>query len=189
MCAGVCPFLPEGTSGAGRETRLARMTKRRAEGASPFCSVPEKKRCRSVCSSAESPLASTPPVLQCASLQEPSSRCRKRPSRPDPLESLPEPKKAPADRALRTAAADSSGKVGGESGAELQTQRPREEEEKRLDKAMHSDDEVDCSEDRLCTFNSFQFWRAPLPEVDLSLLDPQLGGDTATKDSAEAMET
>ncbi|XP_036454627.1 uncharacterized protein C9orf40 homolog [Colossoma macropomum] len=202
MCAGVCPFSP-GLTESTRGTEvplLARMTKRRAESASPFCSVPEKKRCRSVCSSADSPLSSAPPLLQYPASSDSSPRRRKRPSRPDPLESLPEPKKAPAVRqpSPQTAAEDCSRKFGDASGAtgpaELQAKRPREEEDQldtdtaeELTKAMHSDDDV--SDDLLCAFNSFQFWRAPLPELDLSLLDPQVKGDATTKGSTEAMET
>ncbi|XP_040928342.1 uncharacterized protein wu:fa19b12 isoform X2 [Betta splendens] len=42
-----------------------------------------------------------------------------------------------------------------------------------------------------CTFNSFQYWRAPLPELDLSLLqDASSHSQANDKDvSSEAMET
>ncbi|XP_056602576.1 uncharacterized protein C9orf40 homolog isoform X2 [Triplophysa dalaica] len=51
------------------------------------------------------------------------------------------------------------------------------------DKVMHTDD-------GLSAFNSFQFWRVPLPELDFSLLEPTDRSSTAisTKD-LEAMET
>ncbi|KAL7836322.1 hypothetical protein AOLI_G00276060 [Acnodon oligacanthus] len=199
MCAGVCPFSPGLTESTGgtEVPLLARMTKRRAESASPFCSVPEKKRCGSVRSSADSPLSSPPPLRLCPALSDSSPRRRKRPSRPDPLESLPDPKRAHAARqpSLQTAAEDCSGKFGGAAGpAKPQAKRPREEKEQSgtdtpegLAKEMHRDDDV--SDDLLCAFNSFQFWRAPLPELDLSLLDPQVKGEAATKGSTEAMET
>ncbi|XP_007239268.3 uncharacterized protein C9orf40 homolog [Astyanax mexicanus] len=196
MSSGVCPCLPKSGSGirTGGETATARMTKRRAESASPFCSEPEKKRCRSACSSADPPLTPPPAELQCPALPDSEPRCRKRPGRPDPLESLPERKKAPAaDRAPspQPAAADCSGKFMKESGAEPRGQRPGEAE-KRLGKpaVMQRNEEDDnVTEDQLSAFNTFQFWRPPLPELDLSLLDPQLSEDAATKDSAEAMET
>ncbi|KAL6465937.1 hypothetical protein MHYP_G00260700 [Metynnis hypsauchen] len=202
MCAGVCPCSPGLTESTGgtEVPLLARMPKRGAESASPFCSVPEKKRCRSVRSSADSPLSSPPPLRLYPALSDSSPRRRKRPSRPDPLESLPQPKKAHAARqpSPQTAAEDCSGRFGDASGAagpaKPQAKRPREEKEQsdtdapeELAKVMHRDDDV--SDDLLCAFNSFQFWRAPLPELDLSLLDPQVKGDAATKGSTEAMET
>lgn len=46
--------------------------------------------------------------------------------------------------------------------------------------------------DELCAFNSFQFWRTPLPALDLSLLDSQsttqLNEDSSRKDATEEME-
>ncbi|KAG7318559.1 hypothetical protein KOW79_018314 [Hemibagrus wyckioides] len=51
----------------------------------------------------------------------------------------------------------------------------------------------DDNEDELCEFNSFQFWRNPLPALDLSLLDApsttELSRDSSLKDSTEEMET
>lgn len=51
----------------------------------------------------------------------------------------------------------------------------------------------DDTEDQLSAFNSFQFWRTPLPALDLSLLEspstPELGEVTSLKDATEAMET
>lgn len=43
-----------------------------------------------------------------------------------------------------------------------------------------------------CSYNSFQFWRSPLPAVDLSLLEPlrcRQEGRSKVKDSPDAMET
>ncbi|KAK3538726.1 hypothetical protein QTP86_014317, partial [Hemibagrus guttatus] len=51
----------------------------------------------------------------------------------------------------------------------------------------------DDNEDGPCEFNSFQFWRTPLPALDLSLLDApfitELSEDSSLKDSTEDMET
>ncbi|GAA6109824.1 uncharacterized protein C9orf40 homolog [Tachysurus ichikawai] len=51
----------------------------------------------------------------------------------------------------------------------------------------------DENKDELCAFNSFQFWRTPLPALDLSLLDTPsttvLGEDISLKDATEEMET
>ncbi|XP_030647684.1 uncharacterized protein C9orf40 homolog [Chanos chanos] len=51
---------------------------------------------------------------------------------------------------------------------------------------------VTCTDEDLSSYNSFQYWRVPLPELDLSLLD----GDNASETSGtshskdlEAMET
>ncbi|KAI5625266.1 hypothetical protein C0J50_15125 [Silurus asotus] len=48
-------------------------------------------------------------------------------------------------------------------------------------------------EDDLCAFNSFQFWRTPLPQLDLSLLDSpytaELTEDRSSKEATEDMET
>ncbi|KAF7687619.1 serine/threonine-protein phosphatase 4 regulatory subunit 1 [Silurus meridionalis] len=48
-------------------------------------------------------------------------------------------------------------------------------------------------EDDLCAFNSFQFWRTPLPQLDLSLLDSpytaELTEDSSSKEATEDMET
>ncbi|XP_057207157.1 uncharacterized protein C9orf40 homolog isoform X2 [Triplophysa rosa] len=56
--------------------------------------------------------------------------------------------------------------------------------------AVHAGDKVMHTDDGLSAFNSFQFWRVPLPELDLSLLEPTDRSSTAisTKD-LEAMET
>lgn len=51
----------------------------------------------------------------------------------------------------------------------------------------------DDNDDELCSFNSFQFWRTPLPALDLSLLDSlsttELSEDSSLKDTMEEMET
>lgn len=46
-------------------------------------------------------------------------------------------------------------------------------------------------EAELCAFNSFQFWRTPLPALDLSLLDtrPTAEFTRSHKDATEEMET
>uniref|UniRef100_A0A8B9HE92 Putative WW-binding domain-containing protein n=1 Tax=Astyanax mexicanus TaxID=7994 RepID=A0A8B9HE92_ASTMX len=39
---------------------------------------------------------------------------------------------------------------------------------------QRNEEDDNVTEDQLSAFNTFQFWRTPLPELDLSLLDPQL---------------
>ncbi|XP_076854647.1 uncharacterized protein LOC143509695 [Brachyhypopomus gauderio] len=51
----------------------------------------------------------------------------------------------------------------------------------------------DVGDGELGAFNSFQFWRTPLPQLDLSLLDGQstaeITSSSSVKDPTEAMET
>ncbi|KAK2845806.1 hypothetical protein Q7C36_010660 [Tachysurus vachellii] len=60
--------------------------------------------------------------------------------------------------------------------------------DKRTKVTLHDE-----NKDELCAFNSFQFWRTPLPALDLSLLDTPsttvLNKDISLKDTSEEMET
>ncbi|XP_067296309.1 uncharacterized protein wu:fa19b12 [Pseudorasbora parva] len=50
------------------------------------------------------------------------------------------------------------------------------------DRVMHTDED-------LSPFNSFQFWRVPLPELDLSLLETEPSVRSSSTKDLEAMET
>lgn len=71
----------------------------------------------------------------------------------------------------------------------LQTQSNKQTDERTNstagDKVMHTDED-------LSPFNTFQFWRVPLPELDLALLEtePSAGSHIASSNKdLEAMET
>lgn len=72
--------------------------------------------------------------------------------------------------------------------------RPREDSV-GSETASKANDEVDAdSTTEDCTFNSFQYWRVPLPELDLSLLEDasaqsQTKDKSKVKNSSDAMET
>ncbi|KAJ8380729.1 hypothetical protein SKAU_G00015070 [Synaphobranchus kaupii] len=61
--------------------------------------------------------------------------------------------------------------------------------------ALQQPDKGTPTDDDLCTFNSFQYWRVPLPEVDLSLLqtsddaEEQPVKDSSVLSETDAMET
>lgn len=72
--------------------------------------------------------------------------------------------------------------------------RPREDSvgSEVVSKANDEADADRTTED--CTFNSFQYWRVPLPELDLSLLEDahaqsQTKDKSKVKNSSDAMET
>uniref|UniRef100_A0A3P9IBT0 Putative WW-binding domain-containing protein n=1 Tax=Oryzias latipes TaxID=8090 RepID=A0A3P9IBT0_ORYLA len=44
-------------------------------------------------------------------------------------------------------------------------------------------------DDEDCTYNSFHFWRVPLPELDLSLLDDGPGADSKTKEQSKISDS
>ncbi|KAG9331520.1 hypothetical protein JZ751_018923 [Albula glossodonta] len=80
---------------------------------------------------------------------------------------------------------------------EASKKRQREETVDSQDAEFQTEKETPAGDD-LCSFNSFQYWRVPLPELDMSLL--QADGDTGepsgepAKDSSvlsemDAMET
>lgn len=70
--------------------------------------------------------------------------------------------------------------------------RPRKDSvgSETVPKANDEADADSTTED--CTFNSFQYWRVPLPELDLSLLEDanaQTKDKSKVKNSSDAMET
>ncbi|KAF6716432.1 hypothetical protein FQA47_014354 [Oryzias melastigma] len=48
---------------------------------------------------------------------------------------------------------------------------------------------VDITENEDCSYNSFQFWRVPLPELDLSLLDDDPRADSQTKEKSKSSDS
>ncbi|XP_054467561.1 uncharacterized protein wu:fa19b12 [Anoplopoma fimbria] len=137
------------------------------------------------------------------------SRCRKRPHTfgdPEKQEQEEEEEGAPlsckpAHCDTRKHAADmtalqTAGSLQGRRGSSTSSKkRPRDDcagLETAIPKANHEADEDHDTED--CTFNSYQFWRVPLPELDLSLLDDanhsQSKDEPKVKGSySDAMET
>lgn len=130
-------------------------------------------------------------------------RCRKRPSYlEDSLDTDNLPRKVAANRVDSELAdgntcksgtfEDGSGNVRPvtrRSSRALQTQSNKQTDEENNitaeDKVMHTDED-------LSPFNSFQFWRVPLPELDLSVLETELSAGSHTASSTkdlEAMET
>ncbi|XP_043094838.1 uncharacterized protein wu:fa19b12 [Puntigrus tetrazona] len=180
------------------------MTKRRAENAL-HPDIPHKRCFRSL-SDNDKPVGGVN-VIQNATpsslLTKTEQRYRKRPSYvEDSLDAHNLPRKVPANgfnSVLADGTAcesrtfeddDDAGRpVTRRSSRALQTQSDKQAGEEnniaKGDKAMHTDED-------LSPFNSFQFWRVPLPELDLSLLetDSSSGSHVAssTKD-LEAMET
>ncbi|XP_061905594.1 uncharacterized protein wu:fa19b12 [Entelurus aequoreus] len=57
--------------------------------------------------------------------------------------------------------------------------RRREESDDVVGAIAKVTDEVDSADTEDCTYNTFQFWRVPLPELDLSLLDESSGQSQA----------
>lgn len=51
----------------------------------------------------------------------------------------------------------------------------------------HSQAEVDVSTED-CTYNSFQYWRVPLPELDLSLLE-EASNNTGEEDKSKVKDS
>ncbi|XP_056602575.1 uncharacterized protein wu:fa19b12 isoform X1 [Triplophysa dalaica] len=173
------------------------MTKRRAENALP----PEiaTKRClRSLFNIDDKPGGVTMvqngnvsvdllPLLSCV-----GQRCRKRPNYNEDSHITGDlPRKAPANRvnsALGEKNTWKSRKVE-DAGKPV---APEDEPNKKPNgqNAVPAGDKVMHTDDGLSAFNSFQFWRVPLPELDFSLLEPTDRSSTAisTKD-LEAMET
>ncbi|KAL1274093.1 hypothetical protein QQF64_026907 [Cirrhinus molitorella] len=177
------------------------MTKRRAENVLPP-EIPHKRCLRSL-SDSDKPVGGAN-VIQNANpsslLSVTGQRCRKRPSYlEDSLDTDNRPIKVSAKRVnsvledkntckSRTFEDDAGRPVTRRSSRTLQTQNKQTDEENNVtaeDKVMHTDED-------LSSFNSFQFWRVPLPELDLSLLETESSARSSivssTKDS-EAMET
>ncbi|XP_018954093.1 uncharacterized protein wu:fa19b12 [Cyprinus carpio] len=178
------------------------MTKRRAEN----ILHPEitHKRCFRSLSDNDKPVGGVnviQNVFPSSLLTLAGQRCRKRPSYlEDSLDADNLPRKVAANGinfvlAVRNTCKsrtleDGAGRPGTRrSSRALQTQSNKQTDEGNSittgDKVMHTDED-------LSPFNSFQFWRVPLPELDLALLEtePSAGSHitSSTKD-LEAMET
>ncbi|XP_059920446.1 uncharacterized protein wu:fa19b12 [Gadus macrocephalus] len=179
------------------------MTKRRAEDAL-FGGVPTKTCYGSLCSldmqlkgsATSGPV--DPPSLQALL----GSRCRKRPYSPeeaDVQESILNRKPAtddPGNHALNSAMADSSSSSRDRSTSptrNIAKKRARDDEnvpQKTVPKvAKANNDKIDDSED--ISFNYFQFWRIPLPALDLSLLEDEDSKSESRKNvtAKDGMET
>ncbi|XP_076587423.1 uncharacterized protein LOC143321149 [Chaetodon auriga] len=179
------------------------MSKRRAEDPLLHDS-PSKRCCRSLCS-VDMQLGSmaaaggvSPPSL----LALLGSRSRKRPyffEDPEKQEETAAYRKATHCDTRKHAASvvtvQTSGsfqELRGSSAITSCKKRPREDcagSETVTPTAKDKADEDTSAED--CTYNSFQYWRAPLPELDLSLLE-DANDHSPQKDkesSSDAMET
>ncbi|TSR04275.1 hypothetical protein Baya_10882 [Bagarius yarrelli] len=164
------------------------MMKRRAENSSlqELHHEKKKKTCGSVCD-AESEVeamhaVAAPPALF------PSLIGERRRKRSRCCEDYEEHDKTRAQKGKTTDTTD-GGKKDIVSGANEMTSEEIKADDVKRTEAQRPDD----NEDNLSAFNSFQFWRTPLPALDLSLLDatssPELGDDSSVKDGTEDMET
>ncbi|XP_062239035.1 uncharacterized protein C9orf40 homolog [Platichthys flesus] len=141
------------------------------------------------------PLSRSPPAL----LAVVGGRCRKRPhsSSEEPEQKPQEPGVCVKERAADVVTLQTPGSVRehhGSGSPANHKKRPRGDSEVSppgaLDKVGAGDSDT---ED--CAFNTFWFWRPPLPKLDLSLLeddhsDPQTKQRSKVKDcSSDAMET
>ncbi|KAK0137546.1 hypothetical protein N1851_026260 [Merluccius polli] len=167
------------------------MTKRRAEEEDTLlCGAPPKRRYgQSLCGGDTRPKGGVSPPSPSPSLALPGSRCRKRPystEGPDDREAVflrREP--AASDVVAAESREAHRGRIPS-SARDGAKKRPRDDdddgEENRETFPANDDNSDDVS------YNSFQFWRNPLPAVDLALLEG--GKCAAAKDPAlEAMET
>lgn len=176
------------------------MAKRRAED-TLLHNSPSKRCFRSLCAvdiQAESMAPSggvSPPSL----LALLGTRCRKRPQYFDEEETASYRKTSHYDarkRAVNVSAVQTSGSFQDRRSSSVTSsqKRPREDSEEPDTAVPKSNDKADedaNTED--CTYNSFQYWRVPLPELDLSLLE-DASAHSKTKDkskasSSDAMET
>ncbi|KAG7489730.1 hypothetical protein JOB18_018984 [Solea senegalensis] len=170
------------------------MAKRRADD-SPLLlhahDSPSKRRQRSLCADAAAAAGNT--HLETGSLSSaapeppspdspardsalPGNRCRKRPYH---FPTCPEQKHEEPDVYLHcktthcdalTVQSHTNGIVQGHTTSTSDTRRNKRARE---ESETHIQDDEDDEED--CAYNSFQFWRIPLPELDLSLLDDDIG--------------
>ncbi|XP_071780660.1 uncharacterized protein LOC139931139 [Centroberyx gerrardi] len=163
------------------------MTKRRAED-TLFHDAPSKRCYRSLCSvdmQLES-MAATGGVNPPSLLALLGSRCRKRPHY---FEDREEQQQQHAALHRKTTHCDP--RKHAETGSSVQTsgsfqdrrtsttlpnskKRPREDgvaAQTAIPKAGDGADDDSNNNDGDCTYNSFQYWRVPLPELDLSLLE------------------
>lgn len=181
------------------------MTKRRAED-TLFCGIPSKRGYGSLCSldmrlkgSAASGAVNPPSLLALL-----GSRCRKRPhSFEEADEQETSFSRNPANNDMGSHALN---RVTGESCSSYQdgqassTQssarkrpRGRDVSQKTFPEVATADDNTNNSSSDDISYNSFQFWRIPLPVLDLSLLEgtdakPSRKHPTG-KDPLDAMET
>ncbi|CAL8248687.1 unnamed protein product [Merluccius merluccius] len=174
------------------------MTKRRAEEEDTLlCGAPPKRRYgQSLCGGDTRPKGgvSPPSPSPSPSLALPGSRCRKRPystEEPDDREAV-FLRREPAASDVVTAESREAhrGRIPS-SARDGAKKRPRDDDDREENRetfpvapaATANDDNSDD-----VSYNSFQFWRNPLPAVDLALLEG--GKCAAAKDPAlEAMET
>ncbi|MCJ8746710.1 hypothetical protein PDJAM_G00144820 [Pangasius djambal] len=181
---------------------LRRMTKRRAESSS-LHEAPQQKKCRCVCD-AEPELeavhalhaAAAPRALFTTVIGE---HRRKRPRCCEDHEQhgrtgAPGHRLSNATDGVNKETGDVrvSGKFRGASGA-CMGEMASEESTSGTKPEMPTKVALPDDEDELFAFNSFQFWRTPLPALDLSLLDSpsttELNEDRSLKDGTEEMET
>ncbi|KAM7416213.1 hypothetical protein PAMA_018336 [Pampus argenteus] len=193
-------------------TKLLFMAKRRAEDT--LCHDSPSKRCyRSLCG-VDMQLESMVAPNGGVSLSPPSllallgSRCRKRPYYFEDPEQQQQQQEAPVPLYRKTThccdtrkhvanvlTAQTSGSFQDRRGAvksHNSNKRPREDSvgPETVSKANEEADADSTTED--CTYNSFQYWRVPLPELDLSLLEDtqsQTKDKAKVKNSSDAMET
>ncbi|TDH13368.1 hypothetical protein EPR50_G00056900 [Perca flavescens] len=184
------------------------MAKRRAAEDS-LLHEPPSKSCFRPLSSVERLLDSMAPAA--GGLSPPSlqalvgGRCRKRPHGhylEDPQKPEETDTTGPRDTrkhaaAAATAALTSSGRIQDRRGSSALTsskKRPRDDSagpetvvpvlpKAAADKADDATDAEDCS------FNSFQYWRVPLPALDLSLLDEDATARPRSKDESKAKDS
>lgn len=187
------------------------MAKRRAED-TLLCDSPSKRCYRTLCTSVDMQLGSVAPAA--GGVSPPSlvallgGRSRKRPCYfEDPEEQQQQQeggtlhrKAAHCDaRKHAASAAPTSGSFQDRRGCSAPAggkKRPREDctgpgtvtnkDNERADEDSNTED---------CTYNSFQYWRVPLPELDMSLLEDADDSSqkrhktSKVKDSFDAMET
>ncbi|XP_035852459.1 uncharacterized protein wu:fa19b12 [Sander lucioperca] len=179
------------------------MAKRRAAEDSLLLHEPPSKSCFRPLSSVERLLDSMAPSA--GGLNPPSlqalvgSRCRKRPhghylEDPQKPEETDKPAHCHAGKPAAAAALTCSGRIQhcrSSSALTSSKKRPRDDSagpetvdpvlpKPAGDKADEATDAEDCS------FNSFQYWRVPLPALDLSLLDEDAAERPRSKDQSKA---
>lgn len=169
------------------------MTKRRAEVVLPP-EIPHKRSLRSL-SNIDDKAVGLETMVQNGNLSPLLSytcvgqRCRKRPNYNEESRITDDlPRKLHANR-VNSALGDEN-KCQSRKFEDAGKPVALEDESNKKQNAVNAGDKVMHTDEELSAFNSFQFWRVPLPELDLSLLEPPDGSITAisTKD-LEAMET
>ncbi|XP_061841768.1 uncharacterized protein [Nerophis lumbriciformis] len=134
----------------------------------------------------------SPPCTPALSVKERpccSEKTREEPSRL--YRNTTEPLDAASDKTTSHAC---SASFSATSSGSTTKKRRREESDDVVGAIAEVTDEVDSADTEDCTYNTFQFWRVPLPELDLSLLDESSGQSQAkhksnVKTSWDAMET